>query len=130
MSHFVRIRTEIREREHLVQALRDLHCEFQEGRNLVVRGFGRMGEKAEIVVKTGCRYDIGFRQRAGRFEAVADWSGLKVEKRFSQEAFVAEVSQRYAYNVVKAQAREQYQIVEEEQTLKNGDIVLLLSERG
>lgn len=38
MSHFVNIRTHIREREHLVQALRDLHCQFQVGENLTVLG--------------------------------------------------------------------------------------------
>jgi hypothetical protein len=48
MSHFVRIRTQIREREHLVQALRDLHHRFQEGENHVVKGWQGNRETVEV----------------------------------------------------------------------------------
>ena len=130
MSHFVRIRTQIREREHLVQALRDLHCQFQEGQNIVVRGFAGNRETAEVVVDTGSNYDIGFRRQAEEFEVVADWWGVESNTSLRQQSFIAEVSQRYAYNLVKEQAREQYLVVEEEQELENGDVVILLSERG
>jgi len=130
MSHFVRIRTQIREQEHLVQALRDLHYQFQEGQNLVVHGFLGNKETAEVVVNTGSKYDIGFRRQAEEFEVVADWWGVETQTRIRQNAFLGEVSQRYSYNLVHAQAREQYLVVEEEQEMENGDIVILLSERG
>jgi len=130
MSHFVRIRTQIREREHLVQALRDLHCQFQEGQNIVVRGYAGNRETADVVVDTGSNYDIGFRRQAEEFEVVADWWGVEGNTSIRQQSFIAQVSQRYAYNLVKEQAREQYLVVEEEQELENGDVVILLSERG
>jgi hypothetical protein len=130
MSHFVKIRTQIREREHLVQALRDLHYQFQEGQNLVVNGFAGNKETAEVVVNTGSKYDIGFRRQAEEFEVVADWWGVETNTRIRQNAFIGEVNQRYSYNLVHEQAREQYLIVEEEQEMENGDIVILLSERG
>lgn len=130
MSHFVRIQTQIREREHLVSALRDLHYQFQEGQNLVVRGWQDNRETAEVVVNTGSNYDIGFRRQAQEYEVVADWWGVENNTPIRQQSFIAQVSQRYAYNLVKEQAREQYLIVEEEQTLENGDVVILLSERG
>jgi hypothetical protein len=130
MSHFVRIRTQIREREHLIQALRDLHYQFQEGQNLAVRGWQGNREPAEVVVQTGSQYDIGFRRQAGEYEVVADWWGVEHSTSLRQEAFLGQVAQRYSYNVVRAQAREQYLMVEEEQELENGDIVILLSERG
>ena len=79
---------------------------------------------------TGSKYDIGFRRQAEEFEVVADWWGVEKDTRIRQNAFLGEVSQRYSYNLVQAQAREQYLIVEEEQELENGDIVILLSERG
>ncbi len=60
MSHFQSIRTQVREQEHLVQALRDLHYQFQEGENLVVRGYAGNKERAHVVVNTGSDYDIGF----------------------------------------------------------------------
>jgi hypothetical protein len=130
MSHFVKIKTQIREREHLVQALRDLHYQFQEGENLVVRGFAGGQEKAEIVVETGCQYDIGFQRKANEYEIVADWWGVEGHSRLRQESFVQQVSRQYAYNLIHQQAREQNLIVEEEETLENGDLVIVLSERG
>ncbi|MBI1748713.1 MAG: DUF1257 domain-containing protein [Acidobacteria bacterium] len=130
MSHFVKVRTQIREREHLVQALRDLHYQFQVGENLVVRGWSGNRETAEVVVNTGSSYDIGFRRQAQEYELVADWWGVEKDTRIRQKTFLEQVNQRYSYSLVKNQAREQNLIVEEEQTLENGDVVILLSERG
>ncbi|HNR30636.1 MAG TPA: DUF1257 domain-containing protein [Candidatus Hydrogenedentes bacterium] len=130
MSHFLRIRTQIREREHLVQALRDLHYQFQEGQNLVVRGYASNRETAEVVVNTGCAYDIGFQRKAQEYDIVADWWGVQGNSPIRQETFVQQVNRQYAYNLVRNQAVEQNLIVEEEQTLENGDLVILLSERG
>ena len=130
MSHFVRIRTQIREREHLLQALRDLHYQFQEGQGVVVRGWQGNRETADVVVNTGSNYDIGFRRQAQDYEVVADWWGVEKDTQIRQHSFLEQVNQRYAYNLVKAQAREQNLIVEEERELENGDVVLLLSERG
>ncbi len=130
MSHFVRVRTQIREREHLVQALRDLHHQFQEGENLVVRGFAGNRERAEVIVDTGSQYDIGFKRRAEEYEVVADWWGVEGNTPIRQESFIRDVNRQYAYNVIQDQVREQDLIVEEEQTLENGDTVIVLSERG
>jgi hypothetical protein len=130
MSHFTRIRTQIREREHLAQALRDLHYQFQEGENLVVRGYMGGQERAEVVVNTGSNYDIGFQRKAEEYEVVADWWGVQGNTRIRQQTFVEQVSRQYAYNLIKAQAREEYLLIEEEQELENGDRVLILSERG
>ena len=130
MSHFLHIQTRIREQEHLVQALRDLHCQFQEGQILLVRGYSGNQERAEVVVNTGCQYDIGFQRKAEQFEIVADWWCVEGNSPIRQETFVQDVNRRYAYNLGKDQAREQYLVVEKEEVLENGDIVLLLSERG
>ena len=138
MSHFVRIRTQIREREHLVAALRDLHDEYQEGENLIVRGYAGDRERAEVVVNTGCKYDIGFQRKAEVYDAVADWdygvarnSPLRIDDRpFTKEGFIQQVNRQYAYNVIREQAQEQNLIVEEEEELENGDMVILLSERA
>ena len=130
MSHFVRIRTQIREREHLINALRDLHYEYQEGEDLVVRGYAGNKERAEVVVNTGSQYDIGFQRKAEQYEVVADWWGVEGNTAIRQESFIQEVNRRYAYNLIRVQAYEQNLIVEEEQTLENGDVVILLSERG
>lgn len=130
MSHFQRIRTQIREREHLVQALRDLHHQFREGENLVVRGWSGNRETAQVVVDTGSQYDIGFRRTAQEFEVVADWWGVEGNTKIRQEPFIQQVNRQYAYNVIREQAREQNLIFEEEQVMENGDRVIILSERG
>lgn len=130
MSHFVRLRTQIREREHLVQALRDLHHQFREGENLPVRGYRGDSTRAEVVVDTGTAYDIGFCRSADQYEVVADWWGVHGGSQLRQNDFIQQVNRRYAYNVIRDQAREQNLIIEEERTLANGDVVFVLSERG
>ena len=130
MSHFVRVRTQIREREHLVQALHDLHCQFQEGQNLVVRGFAGNKETADLLVNTGSNYDIGFQRKDAEYEMVADWWGVELKSPIRQQTFVQQVNRQYAYNIVLDQAREQNLIVEGEESQENGDLVIVLSERG
>ena len=130
MSHFIRIKTQIREREHLTQALRDLHYQFQEGENLVVHGFAGNRETAQIVINNGSNYDIGFRHTTDEYEVVADWWGVERSTPIRQKTFVEQVNRQYAYNLIHEQAREQNLIVEEEQELENGDVVIILSERG
>ncbi|MBP7053727.1 MAG: DUF1257 domain-containing protein [Phycisphaerae bacterium] len=138
MSHFLRIMTQIREREHLVKSLRDLHYQFREGENLVVRGYAGNKERAEVVVDTQCSYDIGFRRRGELYEAVADWdygvarnSPLRIDGQpIRRDNFLQQINRQYAYNVIRDQIQEQNLVVEEEQTLANGDVVITLSERG
>jgi len=132
MSHFVQVRTQIREREQLVAALRGLHHQFREGERLQIRGYQGNRETAEVVVDTGSQYDIGFR-RSGQqqeYECVADWWGVEGNSSIRQQSFLQQINQQYAYHVVLEEAREQDMIVEEDEVLENGDRVVLLSERG
>ena len=85
MSHFQRVRLQIREQEHLTQALRDLHYKFQEGEKLPVRGYAGNKDHAQVVVETGCDYDIGFQQHADVFECVADWWGVQRGSKIREE---------------------------------------------
>ena len=129
MSHFVTLRTDLREREHLLGALEDLGYSLREGDSLPLRGDGRQEESAEIVIDTGCDYEIGFRQRGRHYEVVADWYNIERMTDLRRQKFLERLTQRYAYNIIRDQAREQNLIVEEEQEA-NGDIILVLSERG
>lgn len=130
MSHFLRIQTQIREREGLVAALRDLHYEYQEGENLSVRGWSGNREPAQIVIDTGSQYDIGMRRQTEEYEVVADWWGVEGNTDIRQQTFVQQLNRQYAYNVIRDQAREQNLIIEEEEEQENGDVVFVLSERG
>jgi hypothetical protein len=55
MSHFAKIRTEIREKELLEQALSQLHHSFRSAaaNELTVRGYAGNRERAEVVLDTG-----------------------------------------------------------------------------
>jgi hypothetical protein len=129
MSHFVTIRTQLREREHLLQALRDLGFSFKEEEGSKVRGDATREEQAEIVADAGGGYGIGFRLKEGEYEVVADWYSIQSATSLRRERFFQQLKQRYAYHVIRNQAKEQNLIVEEEK-LEDGNIVLVLSERG
>jgi hypothetical protein len=131
MSHFTRIQTQIRQREGLLQALQDLHYSYQVGVNLPVRGWTGTGEKAEVVLDTGCDYDIGFVRRSEVYEAVADWDwGIERKTSIRRKSFIEQLNYRYAYNNVLAYAREENQIVDEVVVLENGDTRFVLVERA
>ncbi len=132
MSHFTTVKTVIREREQLCEALRFMHHEFRAGENLTVRGYQGKTELAEVVVPTGCSYDIGFRREADQaYCAVADWDwGVKREAapQFQKDAFLQRVNQAYARCALVQQAREHGYVVEEERVLAGGEIELIVSE--
>lgn len=101
MSHFVRIKTRITERRHLVAALQALHLEYQasEREDLVVGGFAGAAERAEIVIGTGTQYGIGLRRRDGCYETVADWWGVQ-HGSLRQESFLQQLHREYAHQTV------------------------------
>ncbi len=132
MSHFLNVRTQIREREHLITALRDLHYRFQasEREDLLVRGYQGNSARAEIVVDTGSEFDIGFQRRPDAYEVVADWWGVQKDTQIQQQTFIQQLNRQYSYNVIRDQAREQDMVLQEEREMENGDLVITLSERG
>ncbi len=129
MSHFVRIRTQLKERAPLLTALRDLGFTTREGEAIELRTDGREEAAAEIVAATGCEYEIGFRKVGDTYEMIADWYNVERHTPHRRQVFIDALRQRYAYAIVREQARAQNLIVEEE-TDANGDIVIVLSERG
>ena len=130
MSHFTTVKTVIRDQEVLCEALRQLHHQFRQGENEVVRGYQRGIERAQVVVETGCAYDIGFQRQADQaFAAVADWNwGIKREAapRFQQDTFLAEVHQKCAHLALRQQVVEVGYAVEQERVLGNGEIEMVV----
>jgi hypothetical protein len=128
MSHFITIRTQLRERTALLQALEELKLPFQEGEGLSIAGdAGR--EKVDIVIATGAGSDIGLRFEISEYVVVADWYNIELGSTWRREEFLRRLRQKYALCVVRAQAREQNLVIEEEID-DHGEIVLILSERG
>lgn len=123
MSHFTRIKTQMVEKEYLVQALKDLGYAYEEG-NLKIRGFGGQRTPVEVKIpKKSFGYDIGFRKAGDAYEVVADWWGIRG---ISRKRFVQQVTQRYAYHAARAKLEAQGFALASEEIQKDGRIHLVL----
>ncbi len=126
MSHFSTVKTQLRKREPLVQALLDLGFEPQEGENLV-RGYRGQNTKAELAVTMPKGGDLGFRWNVstGTYELVTDldlWS-----QPIPVERFLQQVTQRYALNtVLTTSAQEGFELAEQKKNI-DGSIELVVT---
>ena len=126
MSHFSTVKTQLRKKEFLKQALLDLGYIPNEGENLV-RGYRGQTVKAEMTVEMSKGADIGFRWNPGSksYELVTDLDLWK--QSIPVERFLAQVTQRYALNTVLAStAQEGFQISEQKNNL-DGSIELVVT---
>ena len=126
MSHFSTVKTQLRKKEFLKQALIDLGYLPQEGENLV-RGYRGQTVKAEMTIEMNTGGDIGFRWNEGSksYELVTDLDLWK--QSIPVERFLAQVTQRYALNTVLAStAQEGFQISEQNQNV-DGSIELVVT---
>ena len=136
MSHYTVIQTQIREVPILLRSLQEMgfqHVEFHEQAQHL---FGYEGdqrpETAEIIIRREyideVANDVGFkRQESGEFQAIVSEYDRQAR---CDDAWLAQLNRTYAYNLIRDQASEQNLIFEEEETLENGDLVIILSERG
>ena len=126
MSHFSTIKTELRDRPALLEALRDLGHDPREG-SLPVRGYRGQTLEAQLAVAQSNGADIGFRlnPETGSYELVTDldlWS-----QPVPVERFLAQLSQRYALRtILAATAEEGFQVSEQTQQ-QDGSIELVVT---
>jgi hypothetical protein len=126
MSHFSTVKTELRDRQALVDALTDLgHAPAEGTRD--VRGYRGQTVSAELAVPQESGADIGFRWNAesGSYELVTD---LELWRQpVPVERFLAQLSQRYALRtILAASAEEGFQVSEQTNHL-DGTIELVVS---
>lgn len=119
MSHFTRVRTQLRDIETVQRALEDLGYTVENG---VVRGYGGQRAVADLVVRTDSGYDIGFRQEGDAVVLVADFWGLRINR----EDFLKKVTQRYAYLTVVDQATAQGWQTMTEEVMADGSVRLVM----
>lgn len=115
MSHFSRIKTKLVEKEYLIQALKDLKYEVEEG-DLELKGFAGERTRVELRIPLRLSGDIGFRKGEDGYEIIADWWGVRGIKR---EEFSRALNQRYAYHAARAKLEAQGFSLVEEQEEKN-----------
>ena len=126
MSHFSTIKTEIRDRQSLLEALEDLGHGPREGA-LMVRGYRGQTVEAQLAVAQANGADIGFRlnPETGSYELVTDldlWN-----QPVPVERFLAQLNQRYALrSILAATAEEGFQVSEQVQQ-QDGSIELVVS---
>ena len=126
MSHFSTVKTQLRKKEFLKQALIDLGYIPNEGGNLV-RGYRGQTVKAEMTIEMSKGSDIGFRWNEGSnsYELVTDLDLWK--QPIPVERFLAQVTQRYALNtVLDSTAQEGFQVSEQKNNL-DGSIELVVT---
>ena len=123
MSHFSTIKTKIKNKPELIEALQLLQYDVQEDQELI-NPINHQHEKVKVDVSIG--NDIGFRlNNNGEYELVADiqtWKDPVPPKRF-----VEKVTQQYARMTVHNQVKEMGFKVEEEWEMEDNSIELTVT---
>jgi hypothetical protein len=126
MSHFSTIKTELRDRQALFEALADLGHDPADGEQQV-RGYRGQTVAAELAIRQPNGADIGFRRNpaSGSYELV---TGLDLwNQQVPVERFLSQLSQRYALRaILAATAEEGFQVSERSQQL-DGTIELVVT---
>lgn len=132
MSHFTSIKTQIKNVDALKKALMDLGFQDVEVHKTARNLYGYQGDvrsqTAEVIVRrqyiSAASNDIGFKQQSdGTFEAVISEYD---RKQYSQQ-WLNQVTQRYGYHALMASASEQGFSVEEQETLEDGTIRVVVA---
>ena len=123
MSHFSTIKTKLKNKPELIEALQLLQYDVQEDQELI-NPLDHQHEKVKVDVSIGD--DIGFRRNSkGVYELVADiqtWKDPVPPKRF-----VEKVTQQYARMTVHNQIKEMGFKVEEEWEMDDNSIELTVT---
>jgi hypothetical protein len=126
MSHFSTVKTELRDRQALVQALADLGHPPAEGTRMV-RGYRGQTVSADLAVPQASGADIGFRWNAegGCYELVTDLDLWR--QPVPVERFLAQLSQRYALRTILAASAEEGFQLSEQKEHRDGTIELVVT---
>lgn len=132
MSHFTCIKTQIKNQDTLIQALSDVGFNDVEVHKTPQHLYGYQGDlreqTAEVIIRRQyigvASNDIGFKQQDdGQFEAIISEYDCQ---QYSQE-WLNNLTQRYGYHTLLATAPEQGFTVEEEETLEDGTIRVVVA---
>ena len=126
MSHFSTIKTKIKNKPELIEALQLLQYDVQEDQELI-NPIDHQHEKVKVDVSIGT--DIGFRLNSdGEYELVADmqtWNHSIPPKRL-----IEKVTQQYARMTIHNTIKEQGFQVEEEWEMDDNSIELTVTRWG
>jgi hypothetical protein len=132
MSHFTCIKTQIKHQDALLKALADIGFKEVEVHETAQHLYGYQGDvrsqTAEVIIRRqyigSASNDIGFRrQKDGQFEAIISEYD---RNKYSQE-WLNSLTQRYGYHMLLEAAPEQGFTIEEEETLEDGTIRVVVA---
>ena len=127
MSHFTCIKTKIKERPYLVEALELMGHDVQENKELVITNPSHAEEHPAFVAEVAIRDDIGFRlnKNTGNYELVAELDNWDLDVPVSR--FIEKVTQQYARTTLHNTIKEEGFQVAEEWEMEDNSIELTVT---
>ena len=114
MSHFTCIKTKIKERPYLIEALEGMGHEVEENKVLVINNVSHADEHPEFHADVAIRNDIGFRwnKNMETYELVAELDTWDLDVPVNR--FIDKLTQQYARATLLAVSEEEGFTVEKE----------------
>ena len=127
MSHFTRIKTQIKDRPNLIEALQVMGHDIEENKVLVVNNPVHADEHPEFFAEVAIRNDIGFRwnKNTENYELVAELDTWDLDVPVSR--FIDKVTQQYARTTLHNIVKEEGFQVEEEWEMDDNSIELTVT---
>ena len=126
MSHFSTIKTQLKEAEPLIKALKNLGYTINQEEKFV-KGYGGKFTAVDISMNLPSDTKVGFKwdKNSNAYELVTDLDLWKFE--IPVERFISKVTQMYAYHTIISKTNEDgYQVVEQKNK-NDGSIELVLT---
>ena len=127
MSHFTCIKTKIKERPYLIEALEWMGHDVQENKALVINNPSHAEKHPEFHADVAIRNDIGFRwnTKMETYELVAELDTWDLDVPVNR--FIDKLTQQYARETLIAVAKEEGFTVEEEYSKIDNTIELVVT---
>ncbi len=127
MSHFTCIKTKIKERPYLIEALELMGHDIQENQQLVINNPSHAEEHPEFCAEVAIRNDIGFRlnKNTGNYELVAELDTWDLD--VPVERFIEKVTQQYARMTLYGTVKEEGWEVAEEWEMDDNSLELTVT---
>tara|TARA_Y100001963_G_scaffold34870_1_gene48634 strand:+ start:373 stop:765 length:393 start_codon:yes stop_codon:yes gene_type:complete len=127
MSHFTCIKTKIKERPYLIEALEGMGHKVEENKVLVVNNASHADEHPEFHADVAIRNDIGFRwnKNLETYELVAELDTWDLDVPVNR--FIDKLTQQYARSTLLAVSEEEGFTVEKESSNIDNTIELVVT---
>jgi hypothetical protein len=127
MSHFTCIKTKIKERPYLIEALEMMGHDIEENKQLAINNPSHAEEHPEFNAEVAIRNDIGFRlnKNTGNYELVAELDTWDLD--VPVERFIEKVTQQYARMTIYGTVKEEGFVVDEEWEMDDNSLELTVT---